>query len=86
MNIKRINNYHDQRFQDIVLKQHDGFLIDNKYPCEFLITRYDCARVYYHDYCNIDEIISEFRFYAQRITKFYDTHGNLLKMFNDVSF
>lgn len=84
MSIKRINSYHNKRFQDIVLKQHGGFLIDNKYPCEFLITRYDCATVYYHDYYNIDKIIDNYRFYAKHITKFYDAHGKLLKVFNDV--
>lgn len=84
MKIQRIDTYQDPRFRDAVLKQHGAFLIDDTYSCEFRITGSDSAQVFYHDNSNIEEIIDEFRFYAEHITVFYDNQGKLLKSFSPV--
>ncbi len=84
MKIQRINTYDDIRFNEEVLKQHGAFLIDDKYPCQFLIKDINSAIMYYHDYDNIEEIIEEFRFYTKHISKFYDSDGKLIKNYDDV--
>lgn len=84
MKIQRIDKYDDDRFMREVLKQHGGFLIDEKYPCQFLIIDINSATIYYHDYDNVEVIIDEFRFYTKHITEFYDKDGKLIKSYDDV--
>ncbi len=84
MKIQRINTYDDIRFEGQVLKQHGAYLIDDKFPCQFLIRDIDSAIVYYHDYDNIVEIIDEFRFYAKHICNFYNADNMLIKNYDNV--
>lgn len=81
MKIQRIDSYSNNLFKKEILNQHGAYLIDEKYPCEFLITSSDSAIIYYHNYNNINalkEIAEEFRFYSKNITKFFDNNNNLL--------
>ncbi|ERJ12704.1 ParB N-terminal domain-containing protein [Haloplasma contractile] len=84
MNVKRVNNYLDPRFERGILMQHGGYIIDDEFPCKFLIINKHEAIVDYHDYSNIEEIIDEFRFYSRHITIFYDVNNNLLKEYDEV--
>ena len=84
MKIQRIDTYNDTRFNGDVLKQHGAYLIDDEYPCQFLIKGIDSATVYYHDYDNISEIIDEFRFYTKHISKFYDKDNTLIKSYDEI--
>lgn len=79
MEIERIDTYDDDRFDKEVLKQHGAFLVDGQYPCSFRIVDEKTAVVGYHNYEGIEELIEEFRFYAEHITCFLDEQGNLLK-------
>ncbi|QSX06906.1 hypothetical protein JYG23_05525 [Sedimentibacter sp. zth1] len=85
MKIQRVDVYDDNRFNKQILKQHGAYLIDRKYPCEFLITGKDSAIIYYNDYSYIDKIIEEFRFYSRHICKFYSKNNRLIRQFNDVN-
>lgn len=84
MKIQRIDSYVDNRFEEVVLKQHGAFLIDDTYPCQFFICDMGSAIIDCHDECNIGEIIDAFRFYAKHIRKFYAKDGRLLKSYDDV--
>ncbi len=79
MEIERIDTYDDDRFDKEVLKQHGAFLVDGQYPCSFRIVDEKTAVAGYHNYEGIEELIEEFRFYAEHITCFLDEQGNLLK-------
>lgn len=85
MEIKRINSYDDERFRPEILKQHGCFLVDGQYPCEFEIIAEDTAAVRFHDYEKVDELIEEFRFYTEHITRFVDGDGRLLREFAPVN-
>ncbi len=80
MEIQRINSYSDTRFPPETLRQHGAFLVDGK-PCAFTVTGPDSAIMDFHDYAQADELIDEFRFYAEHITRFYTTEGALLREF-----
>ncbi|MGN0166621.1 MAG: hypothetical protein ACI4AB_01140 [Acetatifactor sp.] len=79
MEIERIDSYEDARFDEEVLKQHGAFLVDGQYPCSFRIVDERTAVVGYHDCEKLEELIEEFRFFAEHITCFLDEQGNLLK-------
>lgn len=83
MEIQRINEYVDERFDPEILRQHGAFLVDGC-PCSFRILDGHSARVYYHDYSDMEEILDTFRFYAGHISRFYRSDGCLLKEYEDV--
>lgn len=83
MEIERINSYEDSRFDPDILRQHGAFLIDGRYPCSFQILDERSAKVYYHDYGNMEEILETFRFYAGHITRFYAEDGRLLREYGE---
>lgn len=83
MEIQRINEYADERFDPEILRQHGAFLVDGR-PCGFRILDGHSARVYYHDYSDMEEILDTFRFYTGHISKFYRSDGSLLKEYEDV--
>lgn len=82
--IQRINEYDDIRFPKEVLLEHGAFLIDDKYKCLFKITGKNTAIIEFDKEINIEEVIYEFRFYAEHITKFYDINNKLIKSFPDI--
>lgn len=84
MKIERMNTYNDQRFRQEILNQHGAFLIDHQYICEIEIINEQDAKIFYHDYSYVDEIIDAFRYYSEHITRFYDNQGNLIKQFDQV--
>lgn len=83
MEIQRINEYADERFDPEILRQHGAFLVDGR-PCSFRILDGHSARVYYHDYSDMEEILDTFRFYTGHISRFYRSDGCLLKEYEDV--
>lgn len=78
MDIQRVNDYEDKRFSPEVLKQHGAFVVDEKYPCSFKIIGGNTAEIDYHDYSDITSLIEQFRFYAEHITVFCNTKGDIL--------
>ncbi|MCM1214382.1 MAG: hypothetical protein NC331_04750 [Lachnospiraceae bacterium] len=83
MEIQRINEYTDERFEPEILRQHGAFLVDGR-PCSFRILDGHSARVYYHDYTDMEEILDTFRFYTGHISRFYTEDGRLLKEYEEV--
>ena len=83
--IQRINEYDDTRFHKEVLLEHGAFLIDDKYKCSFKITSKNTATAEFDKEINIEEVIDEFRFYAEHITKFYDINNKIIKSFPSIN-
>lgn len=78
MEIKRINEYDDNRFSQTVLHQHGCFLADGKpYEVE-IISDYE-AIISGVDQAVYPEVIEEFRFYTPHITRFYNRDGQTVK-------
>ncbi|MBD5162098.1 MAG: hypothetical protein HDT14_08820 [Oscillibacter sp.] len=79
MEIRRINTYADSRFPQEVLYQHGAFLVDGA-PWAFRVIS-DHEAVISAEALNpaeAEEVIKDFRFYAEHITTFYDEAGNCL--------
>ncbi len=83
MKIERINSYTDKRFSERVLKQHGAFLVDDE-PFGFEIISTDSAVVHMTGNECPKELIDEFRFYAEHITKFYRENGTLIRKYQAV--
>lgn len=77
LSIQRVNSYNDPRFSPRVLRQHGAFLV-NDVPCEVEITGADTAVVRGVQERDAIQLIEEFRFYAEHISRFYDDRENLL--------
>lgn len=82
MSIIRINTYNDHRFSQEALNQHGCYIVDGA-PIEIKIISQSEA-IIIGDEAYFDEVIDEFRFNAEHITKFYDQSGKLVKKFKDV--
>ncbi len=68
--IKRINNYHDRRFSDKILKQHGAFTVgDYLYEVEIIS---DNEAIVHGKPLYAKEVIDEFRFFAEHINVFYN--------------
>jgi len=83
MNITRINTYDDHRFSQEALNQHGCYLADGDVPIEIKIISQSEA-IIIGDEAYFDEVIDEFRFNSEHITKFYDESGKIVKQFKDV--
>lgn len=83
MNITRINTYDDHRFSQEALNQHGCYLADGDAPIEIKIISQSEA-IIIGDGTYFDEVIDEFRFNAEHITKFYDESGKLVKKFKEL--
>ena len=83
MNITRINTYDDHRFSQEALNQHGCYLACGDVPIEIKIISQSEA-IIIGDEAYFDEVIDEFRFNAEHITKFYDESGKIVKKFKDV--
>lgn len=79
MEIQRINTYTDPRFPQEVLYQHGAFLVDGA-PWAFRVISGHEAVISAAalDPAEAEEVIKDFRFYAEHITTFYDEAGNCL--------
>lgn len=82
MNITRINTYDDHRFSQEALNQHGCYLADGA-PIEIKIISQSEA-IIIGDETYFDEVIDEFRFNSEHITKFYDESGKIVKQFKDL--
>ena len=71
MEIKRITEYNNSLFSEIVLKQRGAFLIDEK-PYEIEIISSDCALVRGKNRENFKKLIEYFRYYSPHINNFFD--------------
>lgn len=85
MKITRIDVYDDERFSQEVLLQHGAFIIDDIHPCAFLIINSDSAVVDCQANYQIEDIIKEFRFYAEHIINFYDKDQKLIKSYPPIA-
>lgn len=83
MNITRINTYDDHRFSQEALNQHGCYLADGDAPIEIKIISQSEA-IIIGDEAYFDEVIDEFRFNSEHITKFYDESGKIVKQFRDL--
>ena len=83
MNITRINTYDDHRFSQEALNQHGCYLVDGDVPIEIKIISQSEAIIIGDD-AYFDEVIDEFRFNAEHITKFYDESGKIVKKFKEL--
>lgn len=83
MSITRINTYDDHRFSQEALNQHGCYLADGDVPIEIKIISQSEA-IIIGDEAYFDEVIDEFRFNSEHITKFYDESGKIVKQFKDV--
>ena len=83
MSITRINTYDDHRFSQEALNQHGCYLADGDVPIEIRIISQSEA-VIKGEEAYFDEVIDEFRFNAEHITKFYDESGKIVKQFKDL--
>ncbi|WP_294795959.1 hypothetical protein [uncultured Fenollaria sp.] len=83
MSIIRINTYDDHRFSQEALNQHGCYLANGDAPIEIKIISKSEA-IIIGDEIYFGEVIDEFRFNAEHITKFYDESGKIVKKFKDV--
>ena len=83
MNISRINTYEDHRFSQEALNQHGCYLADGDVPIEIKIISQSEA-IIKGDKTYFNEVIDEFRFNSEHITKFYDESGKIVKQFKDL--
>lgn len=83
MNITRINTYDDHRFSQEALNQHGCYLADGDAPIEIKIISQSEA-IIIGDERYFDEVIDEFCFNAEHITKFYDESGKIVKQFKEL--
>ncbi|MEG0176979.1 hypothetical protein [Anaerorhabdus sp.] len=84
MEIKRVNSYSDNRFTQETLNQHGAYIINDTYLVSINIISINSAIVLMDNYIYADEVIDEFRFYSEHITKFYDKNQLLIKEFNEI--
>ncbi len=79
MEIKRIDDYADERFSQKALYEHGCFLAEGE-PYEVRIISDSEAVITGEKSVNYEAVIEEFRFYAPHIIKFYDGgYGRLIK-------
>ena len=81
--IKRIDSYDDERFSTQVLHQHGAFVVNNSLVYEVEIISQNEA-IIRGDKKFYKEVIGEFRFFAEHITKFYDKEGNIVIEFKNI--
>lgn len=81
--IQRIHSYIHPEFSQAVLNQHGAFLIDG-IPCAFEIVGVDLAQITTSWSDSLDEVIDEFREYAQHITRFIDADNHVIKEFEPI--
>lgn len=81
--IRRIDSYDDERFSTQVLYQHGAFVVNNSLMYEVEIISQNEA-IIRGDERFYKEVIEEFRFFAEHITKFYDKERNIVIEFKNI--
>lgn len=82
--IKRIDTYDDERFTPKVLTQHGAFLVNESMAYEVEIIS-PTEAVIRGDEAYYTEVIDEFRFFAEHITRFVDASGNVVAEYAPVA-
>ncbi len=82
MDIKRIDSYEDNRFDKKVLKQHGAFEVNGLLYEVEIISDHEAIVRGKQKY--LQEIIEEFRFYAEHIYKFYDENQESIAEYPEV--
>lgn len=80
MKIKRIDNYTNELFSQIVLNQRGAFLVNDE-PYEVEIISNDSAIVRGKNSNFFEKIIEEFRYYSPHITNFFDEENKKICSF-----
>lgn len=80
MEIKRITEYNNPLFSEIVLKQRGAFLIDEE-PYEIEIISSDSAFVKGKNRENFKKLIEYFRYYSPHINNFFDENNKKIISF-----
>lgn len=80
MEIKRITEYNNPLFSEIVLKQRGAFLIDEE-PYEIEIISSDSALVRGKNRENFKKLIEYFRYYSPHILNFFDENDKKIISF-----
>ena len=80
MEIKRITEYNNSLFSEIVLKQRGAFLIDEE-PYEIEIISSDSALVRGKNRENFKKLIEYFRYYSPHINNFFDENNKKIISF-----
>lgn len=80
MEIKRITEYNNLLFSEIVLKQRGAFLIDEE-PYEIEIISSDSAFVKGKNRENFKKLIEYFRYYSPHINNFFDENNKKIISF-----
>ena len=84
MEIKRITEYNNLLFSEIVLKQRGAFLIDEE-PYEIEIISSDSALVRGKNRENFKKLIEYFRYYSPHINNFFDENNKKIISFEKKS-
>ena len=85
ISVERINSYEDKRFSENILLQHGAFVVNEDFLYEIKIVDNDSAIVYGDNIKYFEEVIEEFHFYAEHISKFYDKNKKLIKEYEEVN-
>lgn len=78
---KRIDDYKNLNINQTICNQHGAFMMDDKSLATVEIISQDSAIVQMDNVDYLDELLDEFRFYAEHITIFYNAKKELLKEF-----
>ena len=81
--IRRVDSYDDDRFSTQVLYQHGAFVVNNSLLYEVEIISENEATIR-GDKQFYREVIDEFRFFSEHITKFYDEERNIVLELKDI--
>ena len=84
MEIKRVTEYNNPLFSQIVLNQRGAFLIDEK-PYEIEIISSDSALVRGKNRENYKKLIEYFRYYSPHINNFFDENNKKIISFEKKS-
>lgn len=81
INILRIDTYEDERFDQEALNQHGCFVVNGNFFYQIKIISKDSALIS-GDEKYYNEVINDFRFFAEHIINFYSMDGKLIKKFD----
>lgn len=85
ISIKRVNSYCDSRFSQTVLNQHGAFIVNDEFLYEIEILNESSACIRGSNARFYEDVIKEFRFYAEHISTFFDQAGIKILEFDPVN-
>lgn len=78
---KRIDDYKNLGIDQAICDQHGVFMMNDMTISKVEIISQDSAIVHVENIDNLNELLDEFRFYAEHITNFYNDKHELLKKY-----